>query len=379
MKIQIDGTNCTNKGAELILYAVLQQIEERHPNANIIFNGSTDGQDLNDIRTSLNISQPICESSIVKKLKIQRLLSRMHLPHAWCTQMAPNKDVDVIFDASGFRFTDQWKLSDERTDLFVNYYKNQHKYGSKIIFLPQAWGPIELPNTKRLVNIINETSDIICAREQVSYDYLKNSGCDISKIRLYPDFTCLVKPVMPQNYLHLKGAVCIIPNARMLDMASLGLEYYVNFYSKIISHCVSFNKNVFILNHSGTNDEKICRILSTRLGVEYVSKLNALETKGLISQCYLVISSRFHGVANALNSAIPCLATSWSHKYKLIFEDYNQCDCLLNVDDISESLNKVTEFCDPATHEKIRQQLMETKMQVCERVSDMWNKIWEVI
>ncbi len=44
MRIQIDGTNSLNKGAELMLNAVMEQIEKKYPNAEVFYNSNYPGE-----------------------------------------------------------------------------------------------------------------------------------------------------------------------------------------------------------------------------------------------------------------------------------------------------------------------------------------------
>ena len=110
--------------------------------------------------------------------------------------------------------------------------------------------------------------------------------------------------------------------------------------------------------------------------IDVVTGLDAFEVKGIISSAYLVISSRFHGVASALNSCVPCLSTSWSHKYEQLFSDYDQKDCVLPLDNEEYCLNKVEEFLNEDIHEKIKAVLKKKLPYVQEETRKMWNEVW---
>ena len=68
------------------------------------------------------------------------------------------------------------------------------------------------------------------------------------------------------------------------------------------------------------------------------------KLKALISTAYLCVTSRFHGVASALNSCVPCLATSWSHKYEELFRDYGMTDCVLDLNDMDAITQRISAF-----------------------------------
>ena len=112
--------------------------------------------------------------------------------------------------------------------------------------------------------------------------------------------------------------------------------------------------------------------------IESISGLNALETKGLISTAYLVITSRFHGVASALNSCVPCLATSWSHKYKCLFENYNLHDCVLSIKDKGDDFAKIQKYLKPDINENIRKHLVLQIPHIKAETRKMWVDVWNV-
>ena len=139
-------------------------------------------------------------------------------------------------------------------------------------------------------------------------------------------------------------------------------------------------RKVYILNHEGKGDEKIAYQIQEALKgeIEVVTGLNALEVKGLISIAHLVITSRFHGVASALNSCVPCLATSWSHKYAELYKDYGQEDCILPLDNLEQALKKVQEYMAKDKNAEVRQSLLKILPKIQADTHSMWEEIWSL-
>lgn len=377
MIIQIDGTNTLNKGAELMLVAIIEQIESKYPEANVIYNSNHSNEDKLRIKSDLNIRKRFW-------LKNSRLpiavLSRLKLPYSFFTSKHPSKNIDIVLDASGFQFSDQWNYSNERLKNLENYLIKLKQYGSKIVFLPQALGPFHTKAGKKSIEIINEFSDIIIAREQVSFDYIINAGANTSKVWKYPDFTLLVEGILPEKYMHLKGKVCIIPNKKMVTHTTAGSSQYLNFLQKVILEFKGLDKDIFLLNHEGLGDLKICKEINNLFGnsLEIVTGLNAKEVKGVIGVSFITVSSRFHGVASALSQGVPCIATSWNHKYKMLFQDYDQYDRIINVDeDWEDTKTKIHKLFND--YNFIKEELRSKKAVLTGEIEGMWNKIWEIL
>ncbi|MDR2039818.1 MAG: polysaccharide pyruvyl transferase family protein [Bacteroidales bacterium] len=380
MKIQIDGTGTVNKGAELMLYAILQEIERKYPDAEVLYNSI--GEKRSYIQTSLNFKiRPFVEKvlPVLNRIKIPGILYRLSIPCSLVTNKYPVKGLDVVLDAGGFQFSDQWKRSDFDLLLWERYYRKLKEQGTKIILLPQAFGPFETIYGKKMAKMISTYADIIFAREKISYKYLINTGVDKNKTKSYPDFTALVEGIFPKQYESLKGGVCIIPNKRMIDKGIISQKDYLSIICLMIGIIRNNGKTPFLLNHEGQQDTRLCEAINTQLKIPLaiVDQLTALEVKGVISQSYLVISSRFHGVASALNSGVPCLATSWSHKYEELFKDYHQSDCILDLIHPETMLKKVENFLSEKTHNDVSEKLKAIKPIILEKNEKMWNVVWD--
>ena len=379
MKIVLSGVETNNKGAELMLYAILQEIERKHPDAIVYIPYSDIRQGLGYVTTSLDFRfTPL--SQFIYKTHLVRVFRQLHLPLKWLYKANIVKHADFFIDASGFHFSDQKKnftpLKVARWNCLLRDY---HRQGTKIVFMPQAFGPAIKKNTLNGLKCISKYADLIMARERVSYGYLEKSGVmDMNKVRLQTDFTSLVEGVFPKGYEHFKDGICIIPNLRMVDTGTISQEKYIGLISAIVSSCKASGHPVYLLNHEGKEDEQLAYECKERIGnnIEVVTGLNALEVKGMIASAYVVITSRFHGLASALNSCVPCLATSWSHKYAELFNDYGLSDGVLPLDNNEKAIEKVSSYIDNNVNAEIRQHLSARVEIIKTRTTDMWNTVW---
>lgn len=380
MKFFLTGVETHNKGAELMLYAILQEIERVYPNSTVFIKDNRIKQGVGYVKTSLNlvsVKTPTIHK-IIKKLRINGILRRLFGRYIYDVPII--KDVDYLLDGSGLHFSDHTIGNNTTIYLYWNkLLKGYCRAKAKIVFLPQGFGPIEKSATYKAVKAIGEYADIVYAREEKSYNYLlKSNAIDKGKLHIMTDFTSLVAGEMPQVYNHLKRAVCIIPNMQMVRHGGVLLDDYIGYLVNVISLCQSLGHCAYILNHEGEKDEQLAYICKEKIAnVEVVTGLNAIQTKGMISSAYLVISSRFHGVASALNSCVPCLATSWSHKYQYLYRDYKLSDSILKVS-FSEDEERIKKFLNPDYNAEIRARLSIVVPSIQHKVRMMWNEIWDI-
>lgn len=379
MKIILSGVEATNKGAELMLYAILQEIERKWPEATVYIPYSRYKQGLDSVKTTLHLKY-IPLSRFINKTHLDGILERLHLLLDWFN---PNivKGADWFINGSGFAFSDQFKINKHGIGKWRATLKTLHKDECKIVFLPQAFGPIEKPTTKEMIKLIGKYASIIMPREQVSYEYLETSGLiDMHKVAKYTDFTSLVEGIFPQKHEHLRDGVCVIPNMQMIAKGIISYEEYIAMLQSIIQEASKSGHRVYLLNHAGKNDEQLAYQCKETIGedIEVVSGLNALEVKGLIASAYLVITSRFHGLASALNSCVPPLSTSWSHKYEELYKDYGLDSLVLPLDNTLIATKMLHEMLKKEINQKLRTHLTLQKQQVKEQTQSMWQTVWNL-
>jgi len=377
MIIQIDGTNTLNKGAELMLLAVLDQIEKHRPDAVVYYNSVSPMDESVKEKAKLTIEK---RAALEYGRLPKAILKRLHLPYTFFTEKHPRKDIDLVLDASGFQFSDQWNYSKKRLDTLEAYYKSLKQNDTKIILLPQAFGPFETDAGKRSVAIANEYVDVIIAREKVSRDYVVEAGAASEKVWEYTDFTLLVDGVFPNGFKSLKDKVCIIPNKKMVTHTGADANKYWRFLEHLIVEVEKNEKEIFLLNHEGEGDLEICRAINSRFDNKYtiVTDLGAREIKGVIGASFFTVSSRFHGVASSLSQGIPCLATSWNHKYGMLFKDYDMEDKILEIsNDPTSNSAKIVETIQ--NRDGLHQKLIDKKQILTEEIETMWQRIWAFV
>jgi colanic acid/amylovoran biosynthesis protein len=379
--ILIDKVNTLNKGAELMAVAVLQEIERRCPGTTVYFHELYFPQGISHIPTKLRtrLSRTPFLFKLLAKLRVPGILRRLFgILIPYYSNGYPVKGLDLVLDAGGFQFSDQCLLYDSSVQHFKRYVGVLKRQGTRIVYLPQAYGPFETTRSKKILEILDANAECIIAREESSYNYLIKAGIK-KDIWVYPDFTALVDGIVPPRYIHLCGGIAIIPNMRMVDRDALAMRQYIDILAEIIMLCINSDKTPFLLNHEGKHDFALCLRIKQKLGnaVPVVTDVNALEIKGILSRCSTVISSRYHGCVSALASGVPCLATAWSHKYEMLFRDFGMDGMLLDFHNKEETFTKVRNILDEKRNGEIREQLNRAIPRIKEKNREMWDRVWE--
>ena len=375
MIIEIRKAGFVNKGAELMLLAILQKIKERYPDATLVM-----------APTSMAGSQPF--------YKLTRLgfypkswLWRYGLQWGDLAGFLPkklremyglilDKDIDVVIDAAGFAYSDQWGL-DNCKELARSSRRWKNK-STKVILLPQALGPFEKHEIQKWVKIWAENADLIFAREMDSYVHLTNLVGVQPKIKLYPDFTNLIKGTLPDGYDPSNKRVALVPNYRMIDKTAKNeSEGYLPFMINCAKYLVAQGAKPFVLVHEGVNDKALAEQISEAVGgIPIVRETNALHIKGILGTCDATIGSRFHGLVSALSQGVPSLATGWSHKYVRLFEDYDFKEGIISVLDTEEELHmKIDLVLKTNTALSLKQKLNEKSNEL----KNISNKMWDIV
>jgi polysaccharide pyruvyl transferase WcaK-like protein len=376
MIIEIKGVGFENKGAYLMLCAIVKQLQIEFPSAQIALSLGTRSDFLQR-----------CSFTAWQKLALRKNYVDLNFISYWLPKVIrkwlrswgfiTEADIDVILDASGFSYSDQWP-SKIRIYHLENELKRFSKYGKPYIFMPQAFGPFSnLASIKRIASSFPYAA-MINAREQYSYKNLHQIVGDQLNLHQHGDFTNLVEGIPPNSDI-LTNYACIIPNKNMISHRNPDQSWIQSYESTLIQaiyHYRIHGLTPIFLNHEGLADAQLIAMVNSKLEdpIAVVEESDPLVIKGIIASATAVFCSRYHGCVSALSSGIPCVGTSWSHKYEALYEDYGMSKFLLGSDVDQSHLQRVIDDSLSLT-DQTKKELLE-KVEIQKRDSLlMWEEI----
>jgi polysaccharide pyruvyl transferase WcaK-like protein len=372
MVIELRGVEFVNKGAELMMQAILKNIREKYPKAVITM--------------QIGAKTPkvkLLQNGIKTKFSNERSNRIGSFIPGFIRHMAGyylEKEVDIVLDGSGFAFGDQWGYAYAERRLGSKISK-WHNEGKKVILLAQAFGPFESAELKIVMKKIILNADLLFAREDESYRHLRDIAA-LPNIKQSPDFTNLLNGKLPVGFDSEKHQVAIIPNYKMVESNSTKQDVYINFIKYAIDKTISTGLKPYFLIHEGVKDQQLAKDVNNYLinPLDIIVKEDPLEIKGIISTAKFIICSRFHGVVSALSQGVPCVTTSWSHKYAMLLKEYDFQEGLIQDLDNYEILDALLfNLAQPVYRYQLSEQLLQKSKIQKEKSVQMWEEVFQVI
>lgn len=371
MIVEITGTSTRNKGAELMLVAIAEHLRECVPDATLVV---TTGFGTYAERASYGLSSKLASTKLGR---ISMLTAIMPAALRRAYGMVTEPEIDVVIDASGFAFSDQ--LGARRVEQFATDVRRWKNQGKRVVLLPQALGPFETDRVRNAFNDILDRADLVFARDKVSYQHLQHLQPNHQNVRLAPDFTNLVTGEIPPGYEPQPRHACIVPNHRMVEKTtSREQAEYIPFLTKCIAELCKRDIAPLLLLHDTHTDEELVQPIQSAIAtpIPVLRESNPRRLKGILGAAHVVVGSRFHALVGALSQAVPCIGAGWSHKYQMLFEDYDCPECLLSTDTPCDEIGVlVKQIANGSGRDKLVERLTAAGKEQVRSVHKMWAEV----
>ena len=381
MIIEIKGVEFENKGAQLMLCAITEQVTRIWPDAEFALTPSKKASFFQRSRVPA-----------WQKLALRKNLLDLNRLSYWLPSIVRSKlrdwgivteaDVDIIIDASGFSYSDQWP-SKIRIYHLKNELKRFRQKGKPYVFMPQAFGPFTTKISQDRIAQSFKDATMICAREEQSFKHINDITGPIPNLYQYGDFTNLMDGIVPSYFDVSVRWACIVPNTNMVNPRNTN-KAWISRYESILLEAVIYYKESgltpFFLNHEGNEDGALIEKINSKLAtpIKVVAEADPRVVKGIIASSEAVLCSRYHGCVSALSSGVACVGTSWSHKYELLYQDYRAPELLLNPLMSNKELKDVIDLSlqnSGALTEKLVGRASDLKLQSLE----MWEELLRLL
>ena len=376
MLIEIKGVQFVNKGAELMLHAIIDKAKELWPDAEICLAPG-----------AMSPHLKIAEISAFKKINIKKNVIDLNglsyfVPKFYRDKLkldwgvVTEADVDVILDASGFAYGDQWStVILKQAAIEAKRMKRKKKH---YVFMPQALGPFNDKKSQSAAQLAFESASVVFAREKESFNYA--SACT-PNVNIYqaPDFTNLLSVHSKDSYQGYKNKIAFILNSKMISNKNKNSQWrarYITLVKMVIEVFIAKGEEVFLLNHEGESDKKICDEVNQafQYSLDIVSPDSPLDVKAIIGDAKIAVCSRYHGCVSALSQGVPCIGTSWSHKYEELFDEYDAKELMMlsdfQYDDVVMMVSHAIE-----NHQEISSKLMRFSAEYKKASEQMWSEL----
>jgi polysaccharide pyruvyl transferase WcaK-like protein len=392
--IEIHGAGFQNKGAELMLRAAVHQLSGRLPEIDIAIDpsyGSYKQRALLGLYQLFPMRAHVGAPHFGKNWGLQKSFStiasgnfpgkliRNRLNRYGCVNLSQSQ---ALVDIAGFAFSDEWGIRPTQDFSKLAQYYKLHK--KPVILMPQAFGPFERAEIKTAIRIIVDNASLIFARDRQSFEYILAASPEANNVFRAPDITLFFPNI--RNEIHSESDyVSVVPNVRMVDKNLLNwAEKYERYLILIIEEILRRNMRVKIIVHDISGKDIsltksiVARIDSPELSV--VESDDPLVLKNEIGNSRLLVGSRYHSLVAAFSQGVPSIGLGWSHKYEMLFEDFD-CKELMITSDVSAEamIERVVGLLDDDTHSLYQVKITQELGKMIKLNEDMWSRVIQVL
>ncbi len=220
-------------------------------------------------------------------------------------------------------------------------------FGVKAVHYTASYGPM-FNRWSRITarRVLGKHCSLVYCREIKSKDLLLDCGVNKHKLLVAPDTGLL----MPYEPISIEGRDNSSPLIGISVSSQIMRHWkasqpYLDIIAQVCDNAIRQWKAQVLLipneispNGKGYADCSVAKDIMKRLE----SKTSALifpaerydgpQLKSAISQCDLLIASRYHSIVAAMSTGVPTVVVGWHHKYEELLSKFNQGDVGLSCD-----------------------------------------------
>jgi polysaccharide pyruvyl transferase WcaK-like protein len=350
MRVYLAGqTNFGNRGCEALVRSTVDMVRASFPDAEILVPATDPAADaaqwpeaahhgVRFVAAGLPGSGFLNWSRVVSRIPALARLPWPRLPDGDFVRR-DLRGSDLLLSIGGDNLSLDYGL--DSLAYFVAVAAAAREMGSPVVLWGASVGPFSrLPAVERAMRLHLRRLDVITVRETVSLAYLRALGVG-PHVSLVPDSAFLLRPqpcdtatfwpdapggVLGVNLSPLVEQVRQRAGAAtsLLDEAAAWLRALLqrrpDLGVLLVPHVAPLN------GHARNNDESYIRMLAAAVGPApqlacAPSRLNAAETKHVISRCRWFVGARTHATIAAISCMVPTLSIGYSVKAQGINRD----------------------------------------------------------
>jgi len=394
LTVEIHGTGTHNRGAELMAIAIADRLREKFSSVRIVVPftfGDYESRAKYKFWTTSEIRNWFQKGSLAIASRfpspIHRFLAKAEmLAHKSCVGrtfileqggILDPREVDLVIDASGFAFSDQWG---PRAATRLVHKMSLNRTGKPLILMPQAFGPFSNPKVAEATRALIARSSLCFPRDSESFLAVTDLVGMKKTVVQSPDFTIGVEPLDPVGLSLPEKYSCIVPNFRMMDKTKKANEYLC-FLQHSAKSLTKHGLNPVFLLHDSNHDNAIVEELR-KIGIESpcFKHPDPRILKAILKGADVVIASRFHALVSALSQGVPCVGAGWSHKYPELFLDFGCEEFLVsNIENIQMLESCLEKLACPEIRENVSRKIKNASTQLEVQVGKMWELVFSHI
>ena len=304
-------------------------------------------------------------------------------------------DADFIIDIWGIMFADSFRS----TSFIPKFREGLRLILGSILNKPfikytSAMGPFQaIWNRNFAKYYLNKFVHAIIARDKITKKHLKSIGI-VPPVFIAPDTAFLLQrtPISIPTYLselfNKRKVLGISVSYQIRNRIATKKEYIFMLISFVRYVVQDYRINVLLipneLEHGINDDYQVAQEIEATVDIDEckilnTSNLTALEIKGMIGHCELLIASRYHTVVAGLSMGIPSITIGWHHKYAEVLKLFNQTKWCLDTKSINLEILK-TQFSELYKNQDcIRKEIMSCIPRVKQDIISSFKNIIKLL